>query len=255
MTTTARTELDRAVKKTRSWGEDAWLGSLMQVEKAFINKFCIINADISMCCHLCSYNREEVQQQPQQAEVLYFSLDKGNVVPQIKHNPWSLKCHQQHLQRMKENAKHRNQYSILLWMNDYAVNHPVIQEINGQLHISLYILCVSLLLLYDPWPPFTEFILLENLTWRYTVPCVLDLKMGTRQHGDDATEEKKANQIRKCQQSTSASIGVRLCGMQVQYWSHSFLLSLSWLFCLLFETVILMFLYDPHRCTSLTLAS
>ncbi|XP_028302888.1 inositol hexakisphosphate kinase 2b [Gouania willdenowi] len=116
---------------------------------------------------ILGYSREEVQQQ---AEVLYLSLEKGNVVPQIKHNPWSLKCHQQHLQRMKENAKHRNQY---------------------------------------------KFILLENLTWRYKVPCVLDLKMGTRQHGDDASEEKKANQIRKCQQSTSASIGVRLCGMQV----------------------------------------
>ncbi|KAM9814251.1 inositol hexakisphosphate kinase 2-like [Neosynchiropus ocellatus] len=113
--------------------------------------------------------RDEMQSQ-QQAEVLYFSLEKSNMVPQIKHNPWSLKCHQQHLQRMKENSKHRNQY---------------------------------------------KFILLENLTWRYRMPCVLDLKMGTRQHGDDATEEKKANQIRKCQQSTSASIGVRLCGMQV----------------------------------------
>ncbi|XP_003973217.1 inositol hexakisphosphate kinase 2 [Takifugu rubripes] len=115
---------------------------------------------------IMSYNRDEMQQ----PEVLYFSLEKGNMVPQIKHNPWSLKCHQQHLQRMKENAKHRNQY---------------------------------------------KFILLENLTWSYKVPCVLDLKMGTRQHGDDASEEKKANQIRKCQQSTSASIGVRLCGMQV----------------------------------------
>ncbi|XP_035801770.1 inositol hexakisphosphate kinase 2-like [Amphiprion ocellaris] len=108
----------------------------------------------------------------QQAEVLYYRLEHShsNAVPQLKHNPWSLKCHQQHLQRMKENAKHRNQY---------------------------------------------KFILLENLTWQHTVPCVLDLKMGTRQHGDDASEEKKAVQIRKCQQSTSASIGVRLCGMQV----------------------------------------
>lgn len=121
---------------------------------------------------IISYNREESQQQSKQtqAEVLYYSLEKGNVVSQIKHNPWSLKCHQQHLQRMKDNSKHRNQY---------------------------------------------KFILLENLTWRHAVPCVLDLKMGTRQHGDDASEEKKANQIRKCQQSTSASIGVRLCGMQV----------------------------------------
>lgn len=47
------------------------------------------------------------------------------------------------------------------------------------------------------------------------MPCVLDLKMGTQQHGDDDTEEKKAVKIRKCQQSTASTIGVCLSGMQV----------------------------------------
>ncbi|CAL8340199.1 unnamed protein product [Lota lota] len=106
----------------------------------------------------------------QQAEVLYYRLERSKSSALTQHNPWSLKCHQKHLQTMKDNAKQSNQY---------------------------------------------RFILLENLTWRHAVPCVLDLKMGTRQHGDDASEEKKALHMRKCQQSTSATIGVRLGGMQV----------------------------------------
>ncbi|XP_068576145.1 inositol hexakisphosphate kinase 2-like isoform X2 [Cebidichthys violaceus] len=60
-----------------------------------------------------------------------------------------------------------------------------------------------------------KFLLLENLTWRHTLPCVLDLKMGTQQHGDEVPEEKKARKMHKCQQSTASVLGVCLSGMQV----------------------------------------
>ncbi|GAB6031039.1 hypothetical protein CHUAL_007853 [Chamberlinius hualienensis] len=59
------------------------------------------------------------------------------------------------------------------------------------------------------------FLLLENVASKFYRPCILDLKMGKRQHGDDAPEAKRKSHIAKCAASTSASLGVRLCGMQV----------------------------------------
>ncbi|VDM47240.1 unnamed protein product [Toxocara canis] len=59
-----------------------------------------------------------------------------------------------------------------------------------------------------------RYIILENIAHQFRYPCVLDLKMGTRQYGDGVSEKKRLNFLRKCERSTSKKYGVRVGGMQ-----------------------------------------
>lgn len=63
--------------------------------------------------------------------------------------------------------------------------------------------------------PLQDYLVLGNLTRGFRRPCVLDIKMGTRQHGEDAPPAKAMSHAAKCAATTSLELGLRLCGMQI----------------------------------------
>ncbi|XP_028652482.1 inositol hexakisphosphate kinase 3-like [Erpetoichthys calabaricus] len=139
-------------------------------------------------------------------------------------------------------------------MEDPNGNKNDIQERNSHNPWGLH--CLRTLLSHMT-SEFTEnklfrFVLLENVVSQFHQPCILDLKMGTRQHGDDATEEKKKRHMKKCEQSTSSSLGLRLGGMQVyQAKSHHFHCRDKYYGRTLteegFQQTLYHFLHDGHR--------
>ncbi|KAE8898070.1 hypothetical protein PF005_g832 [Phytophthora fragariae] len=60
-----------------------------------------------------------------------------------------------------------------------------------------------------------DYLVLGDLTRNFRRPCVLDIKMGTRQHGEDASPAKVISHTAKCAATTSLALGLRLCGMQI----------------------------------------
>ena len=99
-------------------------------------------------------------------------------------NPWALKCHRDHLKKL-------GLLTTSSGGHDQDANQPKNLEIPQ------------------------NYLLLENLVSRYIFPCVLDLKVGERQYSDDVSPTKKARKMAKSASTTSATLGLRLTGMQV----------------------------------------
>ncbi|MFH4976684.1 hypothetical protein AB6A40_003393 [Gnathostoma spinigerum] len=105
---------------------------------------------------------------------------------------------------------------------------------------------------------YTWFALLENIVAPFVRPSIVDLKMGTRQYGDDASAQKRASQTDKCQSSTSAQIGVRLVGMQLyRKESQSFTYVNKYegrqMSCETFRDILIQYLTTAGRLRTLTL--
>ena len=106
-------------------------------------------------------------------------------------NPWALKCHRDHLKKL----------GLLTTSNEESQSSRNLLPQN--------------------------YLLLENIVSRYIFPCVLDLKVGERQYSDDVSPTKKARKMAKSASTTSATLGLRLTGMQVyqhstgKYMSHN----------------------------------
>lgn len=63
----------------------------------------------------------------------------------------------------------------------------------------------------------TLHIVLEDLTLPFKKPCVLDIKMGTCLFPDWCPEAKKLQRQEMAAKTTTGSIGIRICGMDVRF--------------------------------------
>lgn len=61
----------------------------------------------------------------------------------------------------------------------------------------------------------SQSVVLSNLSYPYTHPSILDIKLGTTLYDRDASEEKKQRMEKRARESTSFEMGLRMTGFQV----------------------------------------
>ncbi|AMD19016.1 HBR115Cp [Eremothecium sinecaudum] len=61
-----------------------------------------------------------------------------------------------------------------------------------------------------------KYIVLENLLYGFNKPNVLDIKLGKILHDQNASEEKKTRLKSVSKNTTSGSLGIRICGMTIE---------------------------------------
>ena len=60
-----------------------------------------------------------------------------------------------------------------------------------------------------------KYLILENLTYFYKFPCILDLKIGIRNFSPICNDDKKKEKLKKSWCSTNRSLGIRIGGMKI----------------------------------------
>jgi hypothetical protein len=60
-----------------------------------------------------------------------------------------------------------------------------------------------------------KYIVMEDLTFGYKQPSIIDIKMGTSSVGEEATPEKRAAMALKDKTTTTVSLGIRVVGARV----------------------------------------
>lgn len=170
--------------------------------------------------------RETVRSSHEQMQVAIFRDAFSPKLVQAQFNNLKIVLHALRDQRARQHSKSSGESvnlgtrptpNILGLCQAVPISSPIINPWALQLYsktIKIKQAGMNLSGKHTDRPP-QKFMLLEDLTKNFKYPCILDLKMGTRQHGINATRAKMESQQRKCSRTTSARLGVRFCGMQV----------------------------------------